>query len=135
MSSWFVSLRGNVGRSRRVLQRYGFGAPCVPDDLFGVAPGGLRTEATAKVSQQSRDLLVGHAVGKTRHDGAAFPADRTDAAQNNVGGVARIRRAEGCAETKVDSAVGQRAVSFVAGCTSRLIDRGAGVVGRCGLVR
>ena len=136
MSSWLFSLRGSAGSGCwRVLERYGFGAPRVPDDLFDTTPGRPGTETAAQISQKGCDLLIGHAVGKTRHDGAVFPADRANAAENEVGGVARIRRDEGRAETKVDSAVGQRTIGFVAGCTGRLIDRGAGVVGCCGFVR
>src|ERR1700722_1526284 len=130
MSSWFVSLHGTARsavRTRQSLERYGFATPCIPDDLFDTAPGRLGAEAAAEIIQQGSNLIVRHAVGKTRHDGAAFPADGTNARENDIGGVARIRRAESRAEAKVDSAIGQRPAGFMAGCTSGLIDQRPGI--------
>src|ERR1700689_3857026 len=96
-SSWLVSLRGTAGRivgRRRVLKRYGFGMPCVADDLRHAVPGRLGAEAAAEVVQQSGNLIVIHAVGETRHDGAVFSADWSNACKNDVGGIARVRRAQ-----------------------------------------
>src|SRR5579872_2333407 len=101
-SSWLASRRG--------LKRYGFAAPRIADDLLHAGPGWLGTEAPAEIGQQGGNLFVGHAVGKTRHDGALFPADGANARQYGVGGVARIRRAQRRAEAKVDAAIGQRPI-------------------------
>src|ERR1700722_6003843 len=133
MSSWLVSLHGTAGntfRRRGGLERYGFAMPCIPNDLFDTAPGRLSAEAAAEIIQHGSHLIICHAVGKTRHDGASFPADGTNARQNDIGGVARIRRAESRAEAKVDSAIGQRPAGFMAGCAGGLIDRGTGTIGR-----
>src|SRR3984885_8553801 len=133
MSSWLVSLHGTAGntfRRRRGLERYGFAMPCIPNDLFDTAPGRLGAKAAAEIIQHGSNLIIRHAVGKTRHDGASFPADGTNARQNDIGGVARIRRAESRAEAKVDSTIGQRPAGFMAGCAGRLIDQRAWIIGR-----
>src|ERR1700733_3300346 len=133
MSSWFVSLHGTARsavRTRQSLERYGFATPCIPDDLFDTAPGRLGAEAAAEIIQQSNNLIIRHAVGKTRHDRATFPVYGANARENDVGGVARIRRAEGRREAKVNSAIGQWPAGFVAGCAGGLIDRSAGNIGR-----
>src|ERR1700761_3529486 len=108
MLSWFFSLRGNARTGiapRRALERYGFGPPRVPDNLLDATPGRLGAETAAKIIQKRRDLLIRHAVGKTRHDGAAFPCNRTNAGHNDVGGIARFRRAQRRRETKVDAVI------------------------------
>src|ERR1700722_15104922 len=132
MSSWFVSLHGTARsavRTRQSLERYGFATPCIPDDLFDTAPGRMGAEAAAEIIQQSSNLIIRHAVGKTRHDGAAFPAYGANTRQDDIGGVARIRRAEGRAEAQIDSAIGQRPAGFVAVCAGGLIDGSAGNIG------
>src|ERR1700733_12482644 len=133
MSSWLISLHGTAGntsRRRRSLERYGFAVPCIPDDLLDAAPGRLDAEAAAEIIQQCSNLIVRHAIGKTRHDGAAFPAYGANARENDIGGITRIRRAEGRAEAKVDSAVGQRPPGLMTGCAGGLIDQRTGIIGQ-----
>src|ERR1700722_9790065 len=113
MSSWLVSLHGTGGsivRFGRRLEKHGFATPCIPDGLFNAGPGRLGAEAAAEIVQQNRDLIVGHAVGERWHDRTTFTRDGPNARQDNVDGVARIWRAEGRAETKIDSAIRQRPV-------------------------
>ena len=66
-------------RPRLGLEKDGLHAPCVPHGLFNVAPARLVAEAAAQVVQQGRNLRVGHARAKTRHDRAALAFDRLDA--------------------------------------------------------
>src|ERR1700733_4771710 len=134
MSSWLISLHGTAGntfRPRRSLERYGFAMSCIPDDLLDAAPGRLGAEAAAEIIQQCSNLIVRHAIGKTRHDGAAFPAYGANARENDIGGITRVRRAEGRAEAKVDSAVGQRPPGLMTVCAGSLIDQCTGIIS-CG---
>ena len=75
--------------------------PCVPDDLLHTVPGRLGAEAAAEIVQQRGNLIITHAVGETRHDGAVFPADWTNPCKNNVGGIARVRRAQPAGQVTV----------------------------------
>src|ERR1700738_2101569 len=98
MSSWLVSLacmRRSVFRVRRGLKKYGLRSPGVFDSLFEAGPCRLIAEPGAQIVQQRRNLGVIHAAGKARHDRAALSLDGTNARQHDVGGVARIRGADG----------------------------------------
>src|SRR5450631_3118481 len=93
MKSWLVSLRwfgGSILGSRRCLEQYGLPLARVHDGFFNAGPWRLVAEAGTQMVEQGRNLAVVHAVGKTRHDRAAFALDRANPRQHDIGGVARI---------------------------------------------
>src|ERR1700722_15672327 len=95
--SWFVSLRWigrSVVRPRRGLEKYGLGAARVPDGLFNAGPCRLVAEARAQIVQQCSNLIVAHAAGKTGHDRTALALHGANARKHDVGGVARVGRAD-----------------------------------------
>src|SRR5471032_2495838 len=111
MSSWLVSL-GWLGRSvawlRRSLDIGGLCAACIRDGLFDAAPCRLMAKARSQILQQRRNLLIIHAGGKPRHDRTALALDRANPRKHSVGGIARIRAADGGGERQIDPAIGQR---------------------------
>src|ERR1700744_896511 len=97
MSSWLVSLRclgPSIGRAGRGLEKYGLRAPSVLYGLFNASPWWLVAEMAAQELQQRHDLLIVHAVGKSRHDRAAFAIDRAHARQPDIDGIAWISAAQ-----------------------------------------
>src|SRR3954469_9281238 len=117
MSSWLVSLRcldGRIMRAGRGLEKYGLGTPCVLNRSCKLGPRMLIAEARAQIIQECRDLAVLHAGGKTRHDRTALALYWPHACQHDVGGVARVRRADRSGETEIDPAIGQWPVGLMA---------------------
>src|SRR5579872_6027338 len=96
-SSWLLSLK----KCRLAMS-------CVPHHLLDAAPGRAIAETGPQIIQHGGDLTIRHAVGKARHDRAALTRDGTNSRQDDVGGIARIGRAQRGAQTEIDPAIRRR---------------------------
>src|SRR5450759_99351 len=87
MSSWLVSLRciaGCAAWRRRCLEKHGLGAARRCNRLFNAGPCRLVAEFRPQIIPKCCDLVVIHAVDKSRHDRAALALHRANSGQYDV---------------------------------------------------